>query len=131
MTGDEARELFSEAFEGELSPERKAAFDEALANDPALLAEYEDFVETFRTMGRLAAAEEAEPAPDLLRGVQDRLRRRSRGRYYRDRFSERMGAGWVTPLLAAMAALLLLAVAYYVLQTTIVLEPPAAESLAD
>jgi anti-sigma factor RsiW len=130
MTADEARELFSEAFEGELSPERKAAFDEAVANDPALHAEYDDFVDTFRTMGRLAEAEEAQPAPDLLHGVQDRLRKRSRGRYYRDRFSERAGPGWVMPLLFAMVGLLLVALAWYLLQMSMVVFEEPAEAPA-
>jgi anti-sigma factor RsiW len=121
MTADEARDSFSEAFEGELDAERKAAFDAALATDPELEHEYAEFVETFQMMGRLGDAD-AEPAPDLLSGVQERLRKRSRGRYYRDQFSRRAGPGWALPVLLAVACILTLALTWYALHTTVILE---------
>lgn len=121
MTSDEARELFSEAFDDELDPERKASFEAALAADPQLREEYAQFVETFQLVGRIGELDDAE-TPDLLSGVQERLRKRSRGRYYRDRFSRRGGAGWLLPLLLAMMSALVLAMAWYVLHSTVVLE---------
>jgi anti-sigma-K factor RskA len=128
MSPDEARELFSEAFEGELAAERRAAFDDALGADEQLRAEYEEFVDTFRTMGRMADAD-AEQAPDLLHGVQDRLRKRSRGRYYRDRFAQRAGGpSWAMPLLAAMVALLVAVLAWYFVSASVVLEDPPASA---
>ena len=127
MSPDQARDLFSEAFDGELDAERKAAFDAALAEDSELKQEYEEFVETFQIVGRLGGDED-EPAPDLLAGVQERLRKRSRGRYYRDRFSQRMGPGWVLPLVLAMVSVLVLALAWYGLQSAIVLEAEAAQT---
>jgi anti-sigma factor RsiW len=126
MSSDEARELFSEAFEGELEPERRAAFDEALAGDEELKKEYEDFLDTFRLVSRIGE-EDAHPPPDLLAGVQERLRKRSRGRYYRDRFSQRAGAGWMMPLLLAIVCLLVLGVAYYVLHSQVILEQGPTE----
>ncbi len=121
MSPDRVRELFSEAFEGELDAERKTDFDQAIASDDELKKEYEEFVETFQLVGRLGDDESVQ-APDLLFGVQERLRKRSRGRYYRDRFSQRTGPGWMMPLLLAIVCLALLAASYYVLHSTVVLE---------
>ena len=129
MSSEQARDLFSEAFEGDLDEARRKAFEEALAADAELKAEYDDFVDTFRLVGRMAEAEDVRP-PDLLHGVQERLRKRSRGRYYRDRFSKRAGPGWMLPLLSSIAVLVLLALAWYVMESTVVLEaPPTPESV--
>ena len=43
MNADEAQELFSEAYEGELSEERQREFQAALAADAELAAEYASF----------------------------------------------------------------------------------------
>ncbi len=126
MTPEQARDLFSEAFEGELDEERKQAFEAALAGDAELKHEYDEFVETFRIVGAMGADEE--PAPDLLAGVQDRLRKRSRGRYYRDRFSRRAGPGWVLPLMLALVSVLVLAVAWYAVHSAIVLDTETSTS---
>lgn len=118
MTPDEARDLFSEAFDGELDQERQAAFEAALADSPELRADYDDFVETFSIVGML---EERDPisVPDLLPKVQDRLRRRSRGRYYRDRFSEKAGRfNWMVMLLACVTVLLVLAATLYAMEVS-------------
>ena len=59
--------------------------------------------------------------PDLLHGVQRRIRERSRGRFYRDRFAQRKSSmGW-TPLLLAAVMLVVLAAAW--LGMTFVLIP--------
>lgn len=130
MTSEEARELFSEAFEGDLEEERKAAFLAALEADAELKAEYDDFVETFQLVAKIG--EDAQPPPDLLRGVQERLRKRSRGRYYRDRFSRRAGPAWMLPVILVVAVVTVLAVAWFALQTTVMLDestaPPAPPS---
>lgn len=123
MTPDQARDLFSEAFEGELDAERKVAFDAALAADSELEREYAEFVETFRMMGGLGDADVQE-APDLLAGVQERLRTRSRGRYYRDQFSRAAGPSWALPLILALACILMLGVTWYALHSTVILEEP-------
>lgn len=130
MSPEEARNLFSEAFEGELDPERKKAFDAALAGDGELRHEYDEFVETFQFVARMGTAEDDEPTPDLLHGVQERLRKRSRGRFYRDRFSERAGPSWMLPLLLAMACVLVLASAWYALHSSVVLESPPSDERA-
>lgn len=131
MDSAQARDLFSEAFEGDLDEERKRAFDAVLAEDAALAAEYEDFVDTFKTLGKLAEPASVQP-PNLLPRIQERIRRRSGGRYYRDRFSRRSGGpGWAMPVIAAVAVLLILGVAWFALSTTVLLDdeapPPPTE----
>ncbi len=133
MSPDEARDLFSEAFEGDLDAERQKAFEAALAEDGELSREYQDFVETFQIVGRMGADDDDVEAPDLLRGVQERIRKRSRGRYYRDRFSQRAGGpAWILPLLLAMVSILVLATAWLALESGIVVEDaPAQTSSSD
>lgn len=126
MSPEEAREAFSEAFEDDLDPERKAAFEAALRDDAELRQEYAEFVETLQLVSRIGGDDD-EPAPDLLAGVQERLRKRSRGRYYRDRFAQRAGPGWTLPLLLLMASVLVLASAWYALHSTVVLDEAPAE----
>jgi anti-sigma factor RsiW len=121
MSSDEARDLFSEAFEGELEPPRRAAFEAALAADPELAQEFEDFVETFRAVGSLGEHAES-PTPDLLAGVQDRLRRRSGGRYYRDAFARGGGPSPALSVLLAVACLVMLGLAWYSLSSTEILD---------
>jgi len=133
VTGDEARERFSEAYDAELSAEERAAFEAALAADDSLRAEYEEFrallsgalpalaadepelhddVEARRAfLAGSATADTDVPVPDLLPGVQKKLRERSRGRYYRDRFAER--GRYATPLLLAIVMALVLGMAWF------------------
>lgn len=112
MTAEQARELFSEAFEGTLEPAQGEAFGAALAADPELARDYDAFVATLKLARGTSAARPAARAPDLLPGVQRRLRARSRGRFYPDRFSERLGSGLLQPLPLALVLLGLLALAW-------------------
>lgn len=125
MTADEAREHFSAAYDGELSPADKEAFDRAIEADPELRAEWESFRAMFDGMRALAREDAAAPPPQLLRGVQDKLRARSRGRYYRDRFATRARTSLTTPVLLALLMLLVLGVALFALHYVSV-EPSAA-----
>jgi len=112
MTAAEARELFSAAYEGELDAPQAEAFAAALAASGELAREYEAFVATLG-FARASAAEPPVRGPNLLPGVQHRLRARSRGRFYPDRFSERMGGGGLLqPLPLALLLLGLLVVAW-------------------
>ena len=131
MSPDEARDLFSEAFEGDLDAERKSAFDQLLMEDEELDTEYQGFVETFQMMGRLAEPESVK-APNLLPRIQERIRRRSGGRYYRDRFAKRAGGpGLVMPVIAAFAVLIVLGIALYALQTTVMLEDEVTTEVSE
>ena len=129
MTRDEARDLFSAAWDGELGDAR-AEFDALLAADAALRAEYDAFTQILRetqslTQGGSPLASDSEPAPDVLAGVQRKLRARSGGRFYRDRFSERAARGVSWPLLLAAAMFALLAAAFLALEWTTVVETPS------
>lgn len=114
MTGGEARERFDEAFEGELDPEAQRAFDAALAGDPELRAEWEAFVGTMREVRALSLG--ASPSPDeaasLAQGVERKLRVRSRGRFYRDRYASASRRERLVPVWIAVIALLLVLVAW-------------------
>jgi hypothetical protein len=83
MTGAQARAAFDAALEGELDGEAMRAFEQALAADEVLRAEFERHRALF---GQRWAR--AEVHVDLLAGVQHKLRARSGGRFYRDRFAE-------------------------------------------
>lgn len=104
MTPEQARELFSEAFEEALEPLQAAAFRDALAADAQLAADYEAFCATME-LTRGLAADTPPPRIDVLPAVQRTLRQRSHGRFYRDRYAGRAGAG-VHPLLVAGCMLL-------------------------
>lgn len=112
MTEEEIRDLFSEAYEEELEPERQQEFDAALAQHPALAQEYAEFVELFDRTHAMDTGGAA--PPNLLLGVQRKLRERSRGRYYRDVFAEKQKQtiGWL-PILLAFLIIFLTALAYF------------------
>lgn len=117
MTSDEARDLFPDALDDALSATQRLAFEAALAADAALRAEY---VELREVLGEAAAIAEADaaiaPTVDLLHAVQTKLRKRSRGRFYRDRFSRDVGrATQMWPLVAASVMLIVLGTAWYIL----------------
>lgn len=115
MTPDEARELFSAAWDGELDEAERAAFDALLEADAELRSEWEEFRDLLREAHEVAESDEAE-APDLLPGVQQRLRVRSRGRFYRDRFAaEATGGRTMLPLLLGLAMFVAVAVAWLTL----------------
>lgn len=117
MTPDEARDLFPDALDGTLSTAQQQAFDAAVAGDPALQAEWTELRDLMSETAAIAEADAAvAPTVDLLRGVQTKLRRRSGGRFYRDRFSRDVGRGaQMWPLVAATVMLLVLGTAWYVL----------------
>jgi anti-sigma factor RsiW len=103
MTSAEARELFSAAADGELDDARAAELREALAADPQLQRDFAAFEATLALMHE--RADDVGDTPDLLTGVQERLRARSRGRYYGDRFARRRRPGLAWPLLLGVAML--------------------------
>lgn len=123
MTPDEARDAFTEAIDGTLGEARQAEFDATLASDDALRGEYEELRAIVRETQALGAATDQADAPALLRGVQDKLRKRSGGRFYRDRFAERAGKGTMTPVVVAVVMLLVVGVVFLALEWTQVVEP--------
>lgn len=126
MTADDARELFSAFYDGEVDDEDRQAFEAALAGDEALRREWEEFRDMLNEAHALddglTGAE-----PDLLGGVQQKLRTRSRGRFYKDRFSQ-SAPGGLLPILMAAVMLLVIVVAWLVLQR-VTIEPPASGDL--
>ncbi|MDB4974002.1 MAG: hypothetical protein JWN48_2343 [Myxococcaceae bacterium] len=108
LSAEQARALFDASLDGELEPGEQRALEEALQRDAELA---EDF-ERQRAL-RSATAELGKTAPvDLLAGVQHKLRARSGGKFYRDRFSERRSSGRADSLrlLIVLSACLIVAV---------------------
>lgn len=75
----EPRDLFADYVDDELPAEARAALEEALADDPSLRDELVEYRDVVKALGDLPR----ERAPDrFLLLVQQRIRRRSRGRYF-------------------------------------------------
>lgn len=108
MSPDEARELFSDAYEGALAADAKAAFERTLEGDIALADEYAVFCRALELMrGRPQP-----PTPNLLPGIQRRLRMQKRGAALQKRF----GLGGVGPVSLGLLMLALVALAWLALE---------------
>ncbi|HEY2732941.1 MAG TPA: hypothetical protein VGI70_03105 [Polyangiales bacterium] len=108
MTSDDARELFSLAYDLQLSAAEQQSFDAALVRDPELADEYAGFCATFAAISGERASDPA--TPNLLPSIQRRLRNASGGRYYGDRFAERSGVGRFQPWMLLLGLALLIAI---------------------
>lgn len=118
LSPDDAEALFSAAYDHDLDADEQRAFDATLQSDPELAERYRVFCQTLETL-KGADPAKSMPTPDLLRGVQGRLRKRSGGRYYADRFSQRAGWGMrqlSLSLLLSAALLALLWLAFMLLR---------------
>lgn len=128
MSPEEARGRFSEAYEGSLKDAERVAFERALGADETLRADYESFrraVDGTRALGRHAGSRRSR---DVLGGVQRKLRERSGGRYYRDRFAERAGLRRQWPLWVATATLMAIGLVWMALRFVDVAPRPAPTS---
>lgn len=73
MSPDQARDLFSDAYEKALAADAQRAFDAALEANAALAAEYAAFCRMLELMRH-----RPRPTPNLLPGVKRRLKQRGR-----------------------------------------------------
>ena len=128
MNADEARDRFADAIEGTLGADKKA-FEAALAADEELDGEYRLYQQLLggtRALGNEEAADAQPPA--LLPAVQRKIRVRSKGRFFRDRFSSETGGSSfgknTLTLVLAMVVLLLVAITIVVVQDLVVVELP-------
>jgi hypothetical protein len=131
MTSDEARELFGDAIDGTLAPDVQRSFEAAVAEDVELRDEWEAIRMVVRGAAQIGSAvseADATPPPDFLPRVQSALRRRSRGRFYRDRFAQHAGPRAMLPLLVAILVALVVASAWVALQSMIVIESEDEET---
>ena len=85
MKAETARELFSGAYDGELTSEEREAFDALLASDEDLRQEYAEFCDFLKETAMLGSGEDELPEIDLLPAVQRKISERSRGRYFRQK----------------------------------------------
>jgi anti-sigma factor RsiW len=131
MTSDDARDRFGDAIDGLLSGEEQRAFDAALSSDRELREEYEAYRSIVKGVatavphvaGADGEASAGETAPSLVPMVQDRIRRRSKGRYFRDRFSSGQARGGGLTIMLVTAAFLLLVAVWLLLDNVAILEP--------
>lgn len=107
FTREQARARFDAARDGELSEDERARFHAALAHDDELREEYEAWRSVLEAAGQLAPDAQG---VDLLSGVQHKLRARSGGRFYRDRFAARRGTSTTLLVVLALSACFVLAV---------------------
>lgn len=129
MTADEARDRFADAVEGSLG-EDAAAFDAALKSDEELKDEYALYQQLMGSTRALGDDDDAEvqPPPALLPDVQRKIRTRSRGRFFRDRFAAEGGEKNTLTLVLAMAILLIVAATMVLVQDLVVVDLPATTS---
>jgi hypothetical protein len=126
LTADEVRDLFSAYHDHELSVGESEGVRKALESDPALLKEYEGFCRMLESLSSLGGARkgreqrDSTPPADLLPKVQDKLYQRSRGKFYRDRWSRTAG---LLPLEIMAMAVIVAMVLAYVLMTSITVKP--------
>lgn len=135
MNDDEVRDLFSPYHDGELARDEHDRVRAALEANPALAKEYESFAAMLKDLSNLAVPASPEGAPpalhakkpdapvDLLEGVQKRLHARSKGKFYRDRWSRAAG---IFPLEVIAALVLVALVVAYFAMTAISIEPAQA-----
>lgn len=110
MTSEQARQLFDAALDDELDPETKREFYQALAEDRMLESEFSALRDVVKGAALLQATT---PSVDLLGSVQEKLRARSGGRFYRDRFAEKQGRSPLLLWIAGGSLLLLLVAAVW------------------
>jgi len=79
MEHEKARELFTDYLDGELSGEEKAALEEHLAECEECRAEWESFS---RTVGEVSGLLSVAAPDDFAREVEQKIRRRSRGKFF-------------------------------------------------
>ena len=103
MTDDQARDMFGAALDDGLSRDERASFEAHLSAHPQLAEEFARFRGLFAQAGEV---HRAVPVPDLLPGVQKKLRDRSR----RDGTAQLRGRGFLTPTTLGLVLIALLGV---------------------
>jgi anti-sigma-K factor RskA len=106
LSAEAARALFQRALDDDLSADEKVELEQALAEDKGLARELTALRELVAATSALSSAT---PSVDLLSSVQHKLRVRSGGRFYRDRFAEKQGQRSALPLVLGASFLVLLA----------------------
>lgn len=104
LTDDEIRDRFSAYHDGDLPSEEIAFIRQRLDEDKALSEEYERFRRMLGSLGALGLEQDVTPEAqqkpkenekeepvDLLSGVQNKLNKRSGGKFYNNRWSRTAG----------------------------------------
>ena len=134
LSASEIRELFSAYHDRELGPEQSEEVRKALEADPELEREYTSFCGMLTGLSDLGVRLEDKARNtggarvDLLAKVQRKVYLRSRGKFYRDRWSRKAG---LLPLeLMAAVVLVVLLLCYFLMNSISVRPAPAATTHA-
>jgi anti-sigma factor RsiW len=82
MDHEQAEGLFSAYWDEELSPKESAELEQHLESCAPCRAQYQAFE---KTVGALSGLHQMVAPPELAEGVRDRIRKRSRGRFFAPR----------------------------------------------
>jgi len=121
MDHERAKELFTSYHDEELSPEEAAALEQHLAGCEPCRLEWEDYR---RTIDEISGLHLLRPPADFTHNVEQKIRRRSRGRFFGEQRS--LGTHFAV---VSFILILLFILAYLVL--TAVTEITVAEESSD
>lgn len=110
MDHDRAMDLFTPYHDGELAAPEQAELEQHLAECEGCRREWEDYR---RTVGELSGLHLLRPSADFARNVEQKIRRRSRGRF----FGEQRSLG--TQFAVVSFILILLFILAYLVLTTV------------
>lgn len=110
LSDQEVRERFSAYRDGELPPAEATAVRRRLEENKNLAEEYQRFCAMLSELSELSQTRPAHGKSDvdLLAGVQQRLHRRSGGKFYRNRWSRTVGVMPIEAIAVLVLALLVL-----------------------
>ena len=117
MDREQAQELFSAYREGELPPDKLADFEAFLSRDHETREEYDRFC---RAIDSLALLRKQEAPDDFLEKLQSRMRRRSAGKL----FGQRWGQSNRVPYEFFSLVLILIILTVYMLTLPVLQVPP-------
>ncbi len=125
MKHEEAQANFSDFLEGELSPQEVAELQAHLEGCATCADELE---ELRQTLSSLSGLKRVPPPPGFLGKVQQRIRKRSRGRFFEpDKLLNRIPFEWISFIII----LIMLVVYMYTIQTAVTDVSPAEKPGAD
>jgi ferric-dicitrate binding protein FerR (iron transport regulator) len=114
MDRDRARELFSRYRDDDLSAEERASLEAFLEADPDSRREWEEFQ---RTLDEVSGLHLLQPPPGFAEAVEQKIRKRSRGRFFSE---QRPTATWFA--VVSFVLILFFVLAYLVLSETVRIE---------
>jgi ferric-dicitrate binding protein FerR (iron transport regulator) len=114
MDRERAREMFSRSRDDDLSTDERAEFEAFLEQDPECRREWEEFQ---RALDEVSGLHLLQPPEGFVEAVEQKIRRRSRGRFFGD---SRPNATWFA--IVSFVLILFFLLAYLLLAETVRVE---------